>query len=182
VTLKTTRLLLRPWSDRDLSVLARLAADPRVVRYIGDGRPWSADRVGEVSRAATEHWQHNNFGLRVVVPRETQTPVGLAALNYLGEGTEGLDPTEFEIGWWLLPVVWRQGLATEAANALCREAFNRVGAPSVVARVQPENQASAAVAMRLGMSYELDTTGRFGEAVSVYRLLAGDWRAVQDRT
>jgi RimJ/RimL family protein N-acetyltransferase len=76
--------------------------------------------------------------------------------------------------------MWRQGLASEAARAICQEAFERVGAPSVIARVQPENRASAGVAARLRMSHEFDTTGRYGETVSVYRLLAADWLASRD--
>ena len=151
-----------------------MAADPRVVRYIGDGQCWSPQRIDEVSRIVTEHWRVNEFGWRVVVHREADEPVGFCMLNYLGEGTAGLDPREFEIGWWLVPAVWRQGLASEAAEAVCREAFERVGAPSVVARLQPDNHASAGVAARLGMSREFETTGRFGEVVSVYRLSRAD--------
>lgn len=136
-----------------------------------------------------EHWRVNDFGWRVALPRETgpgatspeeagpqdaDEPVGFVMLNYLGEGTAGLDPDEFEIGWWLVPSMWRRGLASEAAQAICREAFERVGAPSLVARLQPDNLASAGVAKRLGMSHEFDTTGRFGELVAVYRLRSPD--------
>jgi len=118
------------------------------------------------------HWRRYGFGWRVIVPKGAQEPVGIVMLNYLGEGTARLDPGEFEIGWWLLPAMWRLGLATEAAAAICSEAFGRVRAPSVVARVQPENRDSATVAARLGMAHEFDTTERFGEPVSVYRLVA----------
>jgi RimJ/RimL family protein N-acetyltransferase len=47
-----------------------------------------------------------------------------------------------------------------------------VGAPSLVARVQSQNQRSIAIAAGLGMWHEFDTTGRFGERLSVYRLPA----------
>lgn len=36
-------------------------------------------------------------------------------------------------------------MTTEAARAVCREAFERVGAPSLIERLQPQNHASAAV-------------------------------------
>ena len=172
--LETARLLLRQWDHCDAALLERLSADPNVVRYIGDGECWSSERASEVSRSMVEHWRANGFGWRVAVEKESGEPVGFAALNYLGEGTAGLVTDELEIGWWLAPSVWGRGFASEGARATCQEAFQRVLAPSVVARLQPDNLASARVAMRIGMSHEFDTTGRFEERVAVYRLLAGD--------
>lgn len=174
--LETGRLLLRAWASEDEALLARLAADPRIMRYIGEGRPWPASRVAEVSSIVVEHWRAHGFGWRVIVVRDAREPVGFVMLNYLGPGTAGLAASEFEIGWWLTPKRWRHGIASEAAHAICDEAFGRVGAPSVVARLQPENLGSAGVALGLGMRHELDTTGRFGEAVAVYRLTAAQWR------
>lgn len=174
-TLKTARLLLPQWSDSDAALLERLSADPRVARYIGDGQLWSPEKAGDVSQGIVEHWRANGFGWRVAVEKESVESVGFAALNYLGEGTAGLAQDEFEIGWWFAPSVWGRGFASESARAVCQEAFQRVGAPSVVARLQPDNLASARVATRIGMSHEFDTNGRFGERVAVYRLLAGDW-------
>jgi RimJ/RimL family protein N-acetyltransferase len=179
--LQTQRLSLRPWVGSDRALLLRLASDARVVRYIGDGTVWSAERVAEVAEAAAEHWRRHEFGWRVIVPTDTGEEVGLVMLNHLGEGTAGLDPREFEVGWWLAPSVWRRGFATEAGRAVCREAFERVRAPSLIARLQPENHASAGVAKRLGMRHELDTTGRFGEPVAVYRLLAAERAAAGPR-
>ena len=122
-----------------------------------------------------QHWRANGFGWRLAIAKESSEPVGLAALNYLGEGTAGLDADECEIGWWLLPSAWGWGFASEGARAICQEAFTRVRAPSVVARLKPDNAASVHVATRIGMSHELATTGPFGERVAVYRLLAADW-------
>jgi RimJ/RimL family protein N-acetyltransferase len=174
-TLETSRLLLAPWDEDGEALPARLAADPLVVRYIGDRRPWSPERVDLVARWASEHRNAHGFGWRVVIEKETREAVGFSALNVLGEGTVGLDPGELEVGWWLVPLARGRGLASEAANAMCREAFEHVGAPSAIARLQPENGAPPGVVVRLGMSHVLDTAGRFGEALAVYRLLAGDW-------
>lgn len=107
--LETARLLLPGWSDQDAALLALLSADPRVIRYIGDGQCWSPGKAADVSRSMVEHWQANGFGWRVAIEKESSEPVGFAALNYLGEGTVGLDPDEFEIGWWLFPSAWGSG-------------------------------------------------------------------------
>ena len=117
----------------------------------------------------------NGFGWRVVIEKDSDEPVGFATLNYADAAPAAVDPREFEIGWLLLPSVWGRGFASEGARAMCQEAFVRVGAPSVVACLQPDNTASARVATRIGMTHEFDTTGRYGEQVAIYRLLAGDW-------
>lgn len=170
-TLETPRLLLAQWSEADTALLARLSADARVVQYIGDGQPWRAERAAEVSRTVLEHWHAHGFGWRVALERESGEPIGFAALNYLGKGAAGLDVDELEIGWWLASDAWGRGLASESARAISQEAFTRARAQSVVARIQPENQASARVARRIGMSFEVEATGRFGEPIAVYRLL-----------
>jgi RimJ/RimL family protein N-acetyltransferase len=170
-SLRTARLWLRPWTEPDIGLLRRLSADSRVVAYIGDGRRWPEARVVEVSRVVAEHWRLHDFGWRVIVAADGERGLGIAMLNYLGDAAPGvLRPDEFEIGWWLDPPAWGRGVATEAAQALLDDALGRLRAPSVVARIQPENQASLGVARRLGMRHELDTAGRFGEPVSIHRL------------
>ncbi|WP_309081382.1 GNAT family N-acetyltransferase [Zhihengliuella sp.] len=43
---------IRAFTDDDVELLAGLARDPRVVRYVGDGRPWPDHRVAERARQA----------------------------------------------------------------------------------------------------------------------------------
>jgi RimJ/RimL family protein N-acetyltransferase len=71
-------------------------------------------------------------------------------------------------------------LAREGAAALRDEAFTRVGAPSIVARIKPTNGPSLAVARAIGLSHERQSTGRGGETISVLRLSADRWRASDD--
>lgn len=182
--LHTERLALEPWVDGHLGLLRRLATTPAVVRYVGDGLIWTDARIQAVAERNARHWRDHGFGWRVA--RLTGTgggparAIGLIALNYAGEGA-GIDPDEHEIGWWLEPGAWGRGLAREGAAAVREEAFGRVGAPSIVARIQPANAASLRVAAAIGLRPDSETTGRAGEAVSVLRLTAGDWRALRQR-
>jgi len=59
-------------------------------------------------------------------------------------------PEALEIGYWIRASRVRRGLATEAAAALTRIAFERCGALRVEIHVDPANAASLAVAERLG--------------------------------
>jgi RimJ/RimL family protein N-acetyltransferase len=167
-SLDTSRLILRPWGAEAAEMLRRLSADPRVVRYIGDGQVWSDQRVRETSEAMLDHWRAHGFGWWVMTLRETGEEAGFAAINHPRAGG-GLDTEDFEIGWWLAPEMWRHGLATEAASAVRDDAFGRLRAPSVAARLQPGNLGSAGVARRIGMTHERDTIGLWGEPVAIYR-------------
>jgi RimJ/RimL family protein N-acetyltransferase len=170
-TLHTARLRLEPWNEAHAGLLGELSADPRVMRYIGDGSPWGEQRVRDVCAAVADHWRRHGFGWRAILDRESGRGIGVGMLGFPGEGA-GIDPADHEIGWWLAPDEWGRGLGREAGAALRDEAFSEaIAAPSVVARIQPGNAASLALAAALGLAYETDSTGRGGEPIVVLRLL-----------
>jgi RimJ/RimL family protein N-acetyltransferase len=171
-TLETDRLRLEPWSERHTELLVRLSAEPEVMRYIGAGAVWTRPQAEQVAAAQRQHWKEHGFGWRPAREKSSGVLVGFIALNLAGEGTVGLDRDEYEIGWWLSPSVWGRGLAREGGLALCREAFATLGAPSVVARIQPDNGRSISVAQAIGLTHDFRTTGGAGEPVAVYRLRA----------
>ena len=172
--LHTERLRLDPWAPADAKLLADLARTPAVMRHIGDGTTWTDARIHDVAAHIGSHWSGHGFGWRVARLHDG-TPIGFIALNYAGEGA-GVDPGEYEIGWWLTPGAWGRGLASEGAAAVRDEAFGRVGAPSILARIAPANAGSLAVAAAIGLRHESESTGRGGETIAVLRLSAGAWR------
>jgi RimJ/RimL family protein N-acetyltransferase len=168
--IETERLRLERWDDRHTSLLIRLASMPEVMRYIGTGDPWPSLLAEDVARAEQRHWEMHGFGWRAAIDRTDGRGIGFISLNYTGEGTVGLDPEEPEIGWWLEPDAWGRGLGSEGARAVRDEAFGKLQVPSIIARIQPANDASIGVARTLGMELDFETTGRSGERVAVYRL------------
>ena len=150
-------------------MLGRLSAIPSIVRYVGSGEVWSHDRVRAVHDRNLEHWRRHGFGWRAAVETANGRPAGLFALNFAGEGKRGLEPSEYEIGWWLDPAAQGRGLAREGALAIRDEARDRLGAPGVVARIQPANGASIAVAEAIGLELDAISTGAYGEPVALYR-------------
>lgn len=171
--LRTERLTLEPWTEPDFALLGNLARTPAVMRYIGDGTTWTDARIADVAAHIAEHWDHHDFGWRVA--RLDGSPIGFIALNFAGDGA-GVDPGEYEIGWWLAPSAWGRGLAREGAAAVRDEAFERVGAPSILARISPANAGSLAVAAAIGLRHDTESTGRTGEPIAVLRLDADRWR------
>lgn len=73
------------------------------------------------------------------------------------------------------PAAWRRGLAREAAAAIRDEAFARLDAESVVARIHPRDVRSIVVAEAVGLTFDFRTNERTGEAVAVYRLTAAEY-------
>jgi RimJ/RimL family protein N-acetyltransferase len=168
-SIETSRLRLDPWTDEHTSMLIRLSAIPEVVRYVGTGETWSRSRAEEVAMTVRREWAERGFGWRTAIEKATGLPIGLIALNLLGDGAVGLDPGEYEIGWWLDPEAWGHGFAREGAAALLAHAFTTLGAPSVVARIQSGNRRSIRVAEALGLVRDFETTGRKGEPIVIYR-------------
>jgi hypothetical protein len=56
------------------------------------------------------------------------------------------------------------------------EAFARLGAPSVLARIQSANPGSLGVAAAIGLTPESEGRGRAGERIAILRLTAERWR------
>lgn len=169
-TLETERLVLRPWAADDVGFLLRLSKDPRVMRYIGAGEVWSAQKALEVSDRAADHWHQHHFGWRVAVSKLSGDQIGFIALDFTRPQTEGVPEGQHEIGWWLEPSYWGHGYTSEGAKAVRDDAFEALNAPFLVARVRPENAASVGVMTTLGMTLTQELTAAAGYRMAIYRL------------
>ncbi|MDQ3958477.1 MAG: GNAT family N-acetyltransferase [Actinomycetota bacterium] len=180
--LRTERLLLRPWDEGARSGFAALAADPRVMRYIGDGTVWTGERADEVFARQLDHWRAHGFGWRSAELADDARWIGFVGLNYVPpEAVEVERPGEVEIGWWLDPSTWGRGLAAEGAAALRDEAFERVGLDRIIGRHQPGNAASGRIMERIGMRFERDAVGRHGDVVRIHALHRSEWIEARTR-
>jgi ribosomal-protein-alanine N-acetyltransferase len=146
-TLETAHLRLRPWRDDDLESLARLNANPLVMRHMGRG-PLSRDETRAQLERFRSHWREHSFGLWAVEERETGAFLGRTGLSY-----HAVWPDDPEVGWFLDPAVWGRGLATEAGAASVRYGFEVLGADRLVSICVPEHEASRRVMAKLGLEY-----------------------------
>lgn len=147
-TLRTARLLLRPWRDADYEPFAELNADPVVTRFF----PRTLERVESDAMADR---------LRA---RIDETGWGLWAVEVPGVapfiGFIGLQPVPFaapfapavEVGWRLARPYWGRGYAPEGAREALRFAFDVLGLDEVVSMTIPANEPSQRVMQKLGMS------------------------------
>ncbi len=147
-SLRTERLLLRPWRDDDLGAFAAMSADPEVMEFL---RPLP-DRMASDAWAqrARQHWHSHGFGQWVVeIPVEAGFAgvVGLAVVAYEADFTPAV-----EIAWRLARPLWGRGYATKAALAALDYRFVTLGLAEIVAVTVPANARSRRVMERPGMT------------------------------
>ena len=61
---------------------------------------------------------------------------------------------EVEVAYLLAKEYWGQGLGTEAAQAIVHYGFEQLGLSRLICLIDPENQASVKVAVKIGMTLE----------------------------
>jgi [ribosomal protein S5]-alanine N-acetyltransferase len=143
----TERLILREFTEADLPDFSALMADPEVMRFSVNG-PLSQEQAKEnLQKRILAHYEHYGFGLCAVILRENNQFIG-----YAGLVTQTIDgQEEVELGYRLTPKYWGKGLATEAALALCKYAFDHLHVVHLISIIEPQNHRSLKVANRAGM-------------------------------
>ena len=144
VTLKTDRLLLRPFCATDIDDYARMCADPEVTRYLGDGRPLSRSDAWRQMAMLVGHWHLKGYGMWAVEERDGGRLIGRIGCHY-PEGWPG-----FEVGWALARQYWGRGYAFEGARAALNHAFTALAQEHVISLIHPANERSIRLAERLG--------------------------------
>lgn len=146
--LRTTRLLMRRWTDADREPFAAMNADPEVMRYF----PSLQDRTtsdANIDRFE-ETFETRGFGLWALETLADGAFIGFTGLSVLPAGVPAAG--EVEIGWRLVTAAWHRGYATEAAQTAVDLAFDEIGLPELWSMTTVHNQPSRRVMERLGMT------------------------------
>jgi len=156
--LETERLKLRMWREEDFDVYAEFNADTEMAHFIGG----ACDRVTAWRRMACEvgHWALRGYGFWALEEKSSGKIMGSCGL-WNPEGWP-----EMEVGYWLVRDGQGKGYATEAARRSMEFAFGELGVTTLISCIHPDNEASKAVARRLGAelekTIELHTFGPHG--------------------
>lgn len=145
---ESERLRMRPWAAADAAAFHAIWGDPRVI-FWGD-----TSRDEEDARARLDR----------ILTRVAGMPAGCgwwAAVAKADEAVAGnvfLQPAKYtpglELGYHFAHARWGCGLATEAARAAVRHAFEDLGAEMVSAPVLPGNARSQRVIAKAGFHLE----------------------------
>ena len=148
MTLETERLILAPWQSADWTAFRPIATDVEVMRYITGGVPWTDEQIQSFVDRQAKLYAGRGFCRWKLVEKASGDLIGFCGPGFWK------DSTEPEIGWWLARRSWGRGLATEAATAALRDAFQRVRLERLISVAERENRASIRIMQKLGLEFE----------------------------
>ncbi|MGN6584604.1 MAG: GNAT family N-acetyltransferase [Rhizobiaceae bacterium] len=185
--IRTRRLLIRNWEDRDRDLFFRINSDEQVMAFFPFRRTRAeSDAFLDKLRLSIEE---NGFGFTALENRETGACMGFAGLNRQSV-VPTPTPDTVEIGWRLAPEYWGKGYVTEAADSLLAYGFRDLDLDEIVSFAVWNNERSTAVMKRIGM--RRDPAGDFDhpgvpdthphlKRHVLYRLSRPEWQARQGR-
>jgi RimJ/RimL family protein N-acetyltransferase len=173
----TARLLLRPLTVDDTAALVAYRGRADVCRYL-PFEPMSPETLrtrlaGDLSATTiTEPGQSLTLGVRI---DEKGDVIGDVVLFF-----HNLEHRAGELGYVFALEASGHGYASEACAAVLALAFDQLGLHRVIARMDARNDASARLAVRLGVREEAHLVrsamfkGEWSDGL-VYAMLAEDW-------
>jgi 3-dehydroquinate dehydratase / shikimate dehydrogenase len=147
-TLRTERLLLRPWCTADRVAFAALNADPRVMEWFP--APMTSAESNAVADRIEKQFEETGWGLWAVEIPGVDPFIGFVGLSP-SESTLGFPSVE--IGWRLAAEHWGNGYAPEAAVAALRFGFQDLLLDEVVSFTSVGNAKSRRVMAKIGMKH-----------------------------
>ncbi|MGF1594188.1 MAG: GNAT family N-acetyltransferase [Kiloniellaceae bacterium] len=148
IRLETRRLVLRPLTDDDAEAVQDYAARWEIARMTtriahpypeGAAAAWIAGQA-----AARDDGSEHTFAITPAqAPGPEARPIGVVSLRRV-------EPGNLELGYWLAPEHWGQGLATEAAQAMVVYGFEKLGAEALQSGHFADNLASGRVLEKAG--------------------------------
>jgi RimJ/RimL family protein N-acetyltransferase len=145
IRVETARLLLRPTVLEDFDAWAEIIGDEETARFIGGVQPRALAWRSFLAMAGA--WQLQGFAMFSVVEKASGRCIGRMG-PWRPEGWPGT-----EVGWAFSRHHWGCGYATEAGVAAIDWAFETLGWTEVIHSIDPDNDASIALAERFGSTY-----------------------------
>ncbi|MGV9245470.1 GNAT family N-acetyltransferase [Streptomyces sp. NPDC003710] len=134
-------LVLRDWTEADLSVMPELFDHPDIAYWTPIVSPFDA----AAARARLERDRQlraEGSAILLAITVDGGVPLGEVMLRRAPEGTE--------LGYAVGPAHRGQGLAARAVRVMAAYAFEQLGAEQVILELEAENAASVAVATKAG--------------------------------
>lgn len=179
-TIKTERLILRPWREEDLEPFAQLNADPRVMEYFPSVKSYeeTAEEFGLI-RAGFETIGWGFWAASLIESGKFIGFIGLKNVGFKANFTPAV-----EIGWRLAHEYWGKGYATEGAKASLKYGFETLQLDEIVSFTPTQNKRSQNVMLKIGMTHypEKDfdhprlTEGHWLRRHVLYLIKKSEWR------
>lgn len=153
-SLRTPRLILRPWTEADIDALTEACQDEEILRWVPFPSPYTRSDaetfVRETAPTARAAGTSVVFGVFEAATGRAVAEVGMHRITDLGAEYGGVG----EIGFWTAREARGRGFVTEAAREVCRWGFRDLGLARIEWVAIVGNEASWRVAEKLGFTRE----------------------------
>jgi RimJ/RimL family protein N-acetyltransferase len=168
-TIRTSRLLLRPWEPQDAEAWFGILQEDGILRYFPNPKPPPRHKADAYIAHHLEQWAEYGYGHWAVVMQDDNRVVGWNGLEYLPE------LGETEVAYLLSKTVWGRGYASEAARAAIEYGFGTVGLQQIIGLVHQDNVASISVLEKCGLGFA-DRLKLWGMEMCRYRIQRSAWQ------
>lgn len=164
--LLTDRLSLRRPTEKDLTAVHEVHADPETNRHNPAGPVTEVEQSRRMLQGWIDHWECHGFGYWAVVRPADGRVLGFSGL----ERRKVAGGPVLNLYYRYRPEAWGAGYATEAARAAREMAETHLAGEELVALVRDTNTPSAHVAERIGLIPDDRTIDYGGVPTLVYRI------------
>lgn len=133
VNIQTNRLLLRQFVDSDIENIFKGLSHPDIIKHYGI----SFDSLESTKEQMTWFTNLEKYGTGMwfaVCSLDNKTFYGAGGLNDLSK-----EHRKAEIGFWLLPEFWGQGIMKETMPLICNYGFDKLGLHRIEGFVESDN-------------------------------------------
>ncbi|PGK42318.1 GNAT family N-acetyltransferase [Bacillus anthracis] len=152
----TKRLFMRKPLIEDVNQFYSILKEEAVGKWLAKSRGMSKEEVNDYIGQLISHWEQYDFGVWLLVNRNTGKLLGHCGLRKVNE------TGEIEIMYLLAPEYWGNGYASEAVEASIQYAIETMNVKRIIARVKVANENSKKLLRKLGFTYthDVDHSGR----------------------
>ena len=189
MTIRSERLILRPWQDDDLGPFAQMNADPRVREFFPG--LLSREESDAFAKFMSDHIERYGWGFWIASLIQTGEFIGFIGLEdvHFQAPFNKFTPA-VEIGWRLAFNHWGKGYATEGAKRALQYGFEQLKLEEIVSFTAVQNIRSRHVMEKIGMHRKEDddfdhpklSNGHPLQKHVLYRLDSKGWQLNQRST
>lgn len=146
-TIRTKRLILRPFTIDDAAAVQSLAGNFNIAKTtLNIPHPYEDGMAEKWIASLQPLWESRTGVVYAIALAQTNAMIGAVDLHNLTE-------SQAELGYWVGEPYWGKGYCTEAAEAMIRFAFTKLSLELIIAVHLETNPASGKVLRNVGMSY-----------------------------
>ena len=169
-TITTKRFRLLPWRNKSSQniPMIRMMKSPEVQKYV-NSKPYSDQEISQaIPKMAAATNRLRGFGIWMIYDMSAVQDICIGTVFL--KSTPANEPHPYEIGFWLMPEFWGQGIAAEVANHIINYGFEQLNLPHIVATTKAENIASQKSLLNIGFT-QIDDVIEDGQSLPQFRII-----------